>query len=799
MFESPLKRVLAIIGIIMLVGVGVFFTMNGGGFLKGDFSFDPKKPLKISPKVDPSLYTQTAQSAIPVMPNPATPANQLIVYRSSPPVYNDKAADASGASPANTLLLSQFTLCANTPNPVIISSISLDMYARAHVAFNAEVDGTALWPQPLTYFYNYGDSFDKSYDHKTFDFMFEKPFIISPGGCKKMNVFATSFNQKFSDAHWVLPLFKGVKANYPATFLEKANATTLPTSLSSSAPAFGFGTLTLFDEPGPGPLYISKSEPQTYTQPANPISSGNYYTASSSLINRFHNPVHITSLTFVLESTLTTQSFPLTLEANEYLDRFILSNSSFSGDGPFATMTKKNISITPYKPLTVPFDMTLPSFGRAKFLMELDYLPYVAASYRLKLVGVGTDAPIKLIDPNSEMSIGVQVLGTFAQSTFSTQFFTVTDKSGKTTTPSDPPTNPSDKKDCSDCPDPDAGLSDVGKAAKSAESLYGEGWGGKGVYSVPDAQKIIDNNQTLLIGSFNLTNVNNKTTIPYNLNAGLLTVKSDLKTPLNVVLILNSSTGSATKISMVVTPGKPVVIPPQWFKGYLIMNIALESLPSTVQQSFFVQAVINGMDVVYDSSGSGYTKGAKVALFEDLGSKSVAPKLTAFPYVLSPVTFKQPGLYETSTTNIAPPYTEVVDAATLDDGKPFTMSSFCLVSTAEASVQNFVFQHVIRDTSPFTSISFDSGNVDAMLTKDGWSKKTATFSYTTPLPLYAGENRCFNLTVFGPVSDDLVDMYFDLTGVKAVDKDGNTVPMYLKNGKQVGEFNPLKGTQYSFL
>lgn len=805
MFETPAKRILVTIGIIVLVGVGVFFSMNGGAFLKGDFSFNPgsgkyydnKKSVQPLP-MDSSIYTQTTQSIIPVVLNPAAPDNQLIVYRSSLPVFNLTQADTSSASPSKTHLLSQFTMCANTPNPVIISSISLGMYARAHVAFNADIDGTALWPQPLTYFFNDSLSFDQGYLNKTFDFLFEKPLILSSGGCKKMNVIATQYNQKYADAHWVLPVLKGVKANYPMTFLEKANNMTLPVSFSSNkSSAAGLGTLTLFDEPKPGPLYITKTTPQTKTVPADTYVPGNDYIADSALVNRFHNPVHITSLTFMMESTAPKQSFPFQLKINQYLQTGLFGN--LSGSLSPATIDK-TLSITPYTPLTIPVDMTLSSFGSAHLVMDIYKLPYAAASYRLKLTGIGVDAPVTFIDENGEWNLnGLQVLGMFDHVTYDTMLFTVTDKNGKKTTPADPPADPSSKKDdCSDCPNPDVGLSDAAKAAKSFEALYGKKSYDTATYSIPDTQKMIDEGKKYVpIGSFFLNNVNGKTSIPYSMNGGVLTVKSDVKMPLSVVLFL-SGPDSSEKVSLVVTPGKPFVIPPQLFKGVLSMNIGLESLPPTVQQSFFVQAVINGIDVTYDGTGAGYTKGAKVPIFESL-TGPMGPKLTSFPLALAVATFKQPGLYEKSTTNIAPPYTEVVDAASLADGQEFTMSSFCLTSTLTSSIQNFVFQHVVRDTSPFTSVSLDSGNVAALLTKNGWTKKTATFSYTAPLPLNAGESRCFNLKVFGPVSDDLFDMYFDLVGVKAIDASGNALPLYLKNGKPVSEFNPLKGTQYSFL
>ena len=271
-----------------------------------------------------------------------------------------------------------------------------------------------------------------------------------------------------------------------------------------------------------------------------------------------------------------------------------------------------------------------------------------------------------------------------------------------------------------------------------------------------------------------------------------LMLKSNLATPL---LINNNGYGNAFDKKLTIQPNKPfdVIVPP--FEKYAQLNISLKEFPVTDKLNFYIEPIVVKAEFAYEKKGAAAGSVATPLVTLQVGQNG---SIVSFPHSLGTIEYSSGGLFEHSNNNIGPPFKKIVDIATMDPNKDIVMNSFCLKALEKATVNKLVFDHIARDTSPFSMISLDMGFSKAFLQVNGWSKHEAVFGLTTPVQMAAGDVYCFDLKVKGPVQEELEGAYFDLIDVGAVNTSSGFLETYLKSGPAVSKQHPLKGTQFDF-
>lgn len=742
---------------------------------------------------------------------------KIVITRTSNPLIKISKKDIGAIGVNKPLVLSTFSICVQGDTPASISSLSLYMVANTSFTFSALLGAKPLWKDSLKDFEPLFET--NSYMNKTFDFISDSPIPLAPGACLPITLFSQKVNPNV--AMFIYPLIESINSNLQVEFHENYTDKTVVTVLGASNKPRGSGSMVLLHETN-GPVFVRDLDTYVHNF-TSPVYVGNNFFLHQSV----GLPVHIKKANFVLQSNsnkpvdaeLTFQKG--TISYFDHLKTILIEQKTSKETFP----ANESVSVV--------IDMTLNPLEEINLGVSLT-LPNVTATYILRLISLETDmGEIKLAPSNSIFHIPDDGKP-FSGKNGSTLIVTLPGETqpgpvkawgkngsgGSVILPDSPPECPyEDKKKCcgenvsaldillgkSKCKKPDGTPytpDDLKKAVNSEDFSYAASilyalkinlsmWG-SGTYTNQQAKDAIVKQGHLALGQIWITPFDKNSATTYTPKKINLTISSDNGAPQMTFLI---GTGTSSK-NYIVKSGVPFDIETQAFdQGGTFISIALKEYPTVKQNNFYIGIKLNSAQFVNSSDPA---KVVPIVSNENVADGKFS--ILSMPTAIGTATFSAGGLFESKNFNIGPPFKQIVDMLTMTDKKELTMNSFCLMAKEKVTLKTFTFDHIVRDTSPFGSISLDTGmSTTGYLMKNGWSKHQAVFQFSSPITLEGGWETCFNLNVKGPVVEELESAYFDLIQLDAADASGAPISTYLKNGDVLSDENRIKGTQFDFL
>jgi|GEM_PF-3475428 hypothetical protein len=692
----------------------------------------------------------------------------------------DIAAKIGGKNPP--LLLSGFNVCVKGETPAQVKGIAVHMLSNASFTFFATFGPAFLWKDPIKDFaWLDGGS---NYLTKTYDFLFDNPISLSPGSCTPLVLWTNEVNPN-NKAGFVLPLIENIGSNLQTEFHEVIGGKTYVRVLGGKDnwKPRGHGAFTLFHET-PGPVYLWKSEKKTYTY--NSSIPGNFY---NYLWNYYGNPVKIKKLNYVVQA-----NYKTSLPAEVILKKNF--NSSTFGEHSFDSIETKiltGLTLPTNSLISIPADITLNPLEELVFRLGLTF-PFESATYIPRLVSIETESgEVWMISSGNIFSL--LKLPIFTGMDHNTYIINKpgagqpgpVEMYGQTSEiPNDPPPPPDQ--------DPMKYLEGKSgdplvKAAKNVHALQFYGFGG-GAFSHTAVKKMLSEGKPLVLTSFDFQPYQYDDTYQYLPKKIVMSLKTNLKGPITLSRTFWSGNKYVEK-TYTVMPAQLFDVDVPAFSNGIDVLFYLKEYPQYAGENFYIEPVLHKAEIY---SGP---KDGKPGVFPTPILKGEKPLV--LPWNLPISTFSGGGLYESKNFNVPPPFKEIVDILKVKKDQEFTMNNFCALAKEKVTIKSLVFDHVVRDTSPFDAVTLSIGwSLTELLQKSGWSKHLATFSLSSPHIVQAGNDVCFKLKVKGP-QEEVEGAYFDLIELKAVGEDGKAVPLYLKNEKELSDTNRIKGTPFDFL
>ena len=774
------RKYFGIAALLILLVAGYFV---GGEKLLGSFEelpFGSRFKQNTQPVTEKNpIRSLVNQDDVPRFINPYA-TDVVALYKEGPKNYTYTPQQIANISYDKKTLLSQFSICATGKKDATITGIKVKMYSKAQYSFIPYLDSKQLWKTEITDMMTppnspWNDS-SWDYDTKTYDFLLDTPTTILLGKCKKLNLMATKI---IPGGKWILPVIVGVGTNEKVEFIGDGNAKKVFDGKDPSK-EYGLGVLSLL-YPQPGPLVI-----ENYVPSLKSITSPDYEYFNFFGHHTYANPQKISSITLEMK-TNSTQKFDASL------DMSVNGNDPLDGSNtPGIQAMSQKITLEPNKPQKIPVDLTLPSFSGLSIIVH-GMLPAGSATYSVKLSGIVSDGAVIL--ENNDVT-------KFAPF--------VSKKSGTVEVNIPGMAQPAFPPDYTDDPPPDD-YSDGDALVKETAAVHGlKFWGMENdqTYSAESATNKILKDGSLEIGYFAVDNLDKKnSSVEYVASPLNFTLKTNMTdSPLKVRIDTESLDQPTVSKEIIIIPNTPTTLNLPKFTNELYVHIQLIEFPKTIKQNFYIQTVFNSLSFTYGKEftvmKNGISKkiaaGSPVSVisYNQWGKTS---KMINFPKGMGSTIINFSGLFQTSSDNIGPPYTKVVDLDSLDPKAFIEMSQFCLLANENTDIKELNFEHVVRETSPFSTIKLSvNGNLDILLEKSGWTKKDANFPMSSPINFVGGETKCFSLKVQGVIDDSLEGIYFDLMNIKAFSSKGVAMKTILKNGEALSPDNILKGTQFDF-
>lgn len=714
---------------------------------------------------------------------------KIVVTRMTPKNYSLKQSDLALITDKSPIPLSVFNICVQGETDALLTGIKMKMYGNAKFNYYAGLDKQLLWQKPFEDFLTI--PWTGTFFQKDSDFLFDTPLTMKPGTCKVFTTFTSSIQP---GAKFILPIFENIGSNLYTEFkeTEQGEPYTVPLKGKNYTGQVGYGTM-LAMEAIKGPMYVQdQSSPDWVVD--NYVNSYNTYYNIRSFAGQ---PEKIDTIQFILQT-----NYNKPVKAKVHFTRYF--NSWQFGQDPNSRIVETNdlwLDVKPNTPVNLPVGMTVEYFNSLSVNVTLE-IPQTSATYIMRMQKIVADGDVLIHQsPNFYVKNAKNFNGINGQKLIMNlpnvpQPGEVPLVDGSTSVTDPSLKCPKGKK----CPAPDvintylpeefdAVTKKMHGLMLNASIVYPNTFTSAGVKA-----KIAQN------GFMNFANLNLSTVASgndnYKLNAMSLTFKSNLDVPMKFKVVSGQNI-NANGVDMDIVANKPFTISPLSFAGYYSLQFNLTEYPSTIKNDFYIEPVLNSIDVSYiGTDGVEANYGVPIMEFDYQNSKNVLSKI---PKSFGTGTFSNGGLYESKSNNIEPPYVEIVDMNTMTDTKMLTMNSFCMKSFENTKIQSFVFDHIVRDTSPFSAVTLEMNGSTAYLEKKGWSKHQAAFNLSTPTAIQGGQTICVDLKVKGPIAEQLENAYFDLMSLDAVDENGGVITMMLLNNIPLSLDNPLKGTMFNFL
>ncbi len=784
---NTFSRKYLILGSIVFVIIAAL-TVNGTNLL-GQFDIIESKDLRAQ-RNDEAAMKRLAQDL-----NKDTLRNvygglidtpdSLMITKEGPKSYTYTPEQVTAVSKDKKSLLTQFTFCASGKKASTITGIKFQMFAKANFSFIPYLDSQQLWKSEITDMlqgkYNTG-----GYQQKIYDIILDKPVSIEPGNCRKFNLMATSIKP---GGKWIIPVILGVGSNTPVYFSQTSLTDTWIKQQLTGKNAnsdYGLGVLTLFTAK-PGPFLIEYQAPSIQAYELKPKDNPPFVNLSFYGNNMYAHAYQLDSFDIELK---TNASKPVKMKL--YSTVITSNDLQFDYGDDMLTLPVKQIILQPNTPTTIPMNIKLDTMTDFLANINLD-LPLDSATYTLKITNIkGNGAVIAEKSDQSQTPFVSSILGTIQL-----------DVSGKPQ-----PLFPPDYK-IEDSEENYKGADTVTQLAVNLNALEVNFNSYGGTQSIDALNEKLPNNPEPLAALYLKNYQSTSYAMKYNPLPMSMVFKSNAQGPFKIRAHFSSSNSlqNDKPQDIVVMPQTPFTLQLPAFTNGLNVYFSLLELPKSLKSSYYIQPVINSLSVNYGKDFTVVQDGKSIPIKSGMPAPlmtftpaSKTSKPITLPLVFNDTVFTQSGIFETSSNNIPPPYTKIVDLDTMKPGEYVEMNQFCLVPNENAQITEITFDHLVREQSPFKTVKIDtSSGLSVLLEKAGWSKHTAIFPMSSNVDMYAGSTTCFSLKAQGVIDDSLDDAFFDLMKIKAINAQGKPVKTILQKGGELSPDNPLKGTHFDFL